>query len=243
MPRPLIGIEVDLAITDSGRRFAKVYESYSDAVTAAGGAPLLLPPAPDDVLEAWLERLDGLVLPGGDDLTAELWGESQRPCPRFVAVDGRRLDHGQRLLRLALARRLPLLGICYGAQLLNLVRGGAFVQDIPDELPAAIPHAGGGVTHPVTVEPGTLLGRLLGPGTHEVNSRHHQACRTTGQGLVVSARAPDGVVEAVEATDHPFALGVQWHPEDLTADGGSGAALFRGLVEAARQRRRVPTGS
>lgn len=231
MTRPVIGIEVDVALTESGRRFAKVYETYCDAVSDAGGAPVLLPPAPDEALEAVLAVVSGLVLPGGDDLAADLWGEVQRPCPRFVAVDARRLDHGRRLLALARARRLPVLGVCYGAQLLSLVRGGAMVQDIPDEVPGALAHAG--EAHPVDVAPGSLLARLLGPGPLEVNSRHHQSVRGPGEGLVVSARSRDGVVEAVEAPDEPFVLGVQWHPEDL---GPAGAPLFRGLVEATRRR-------
>jgi putative glutamine amidotransferase len=230
MTRPVIGIEVDIAVTESGRRYAKVYETYCDAVSDAGGAPILLPPMPDGALDAALGVVSGLLLPGGDDLAADLWGEVQRPCPRFVAVDARRLDHGRRLLAAARARDLAVLGVCYGAQLLSLVRGGAMVQDIPDELPGAMPHSG--EPHPVEVAPGTLLARLLGAGRVEVNSRHHQSVRGPGDGLGVSARAPDGVIEAVEAPGERFVLGVQWHPEDL---GPLGAPLFRGLVDAARR--------
>ncbi|MCW8139635.1 MAG: gamma-glutamyl-gamma-aminobutyrate hydrolase family protein [Planctomycetota bacterium] len=229
---PLIGIEVDLEATASGRRYAKCYETYVDAVSAAGGAPVLVPPMPDAALSRALDALDGLVVPGGDDLAAEEWGEVQRPCPRFVAVDARRLAAGKRLVTLALERNLPLLGVCYGAQLLNLVLGGTMIQDIPDERPAALDHRAG--NHEVSVAPGSLLARLLGPGLVVVNSRHHQTNREPGRGLVVSAVAPDGIVEAVESPDpERFVLGVQWHPEDQAATGGP---LFAGLVEAARRR-------
>jgi putative glutamine amidotransferase len=231
---PLIGVEVDLEANARGRRFAKCYESYFDAVSAAGGAPVLLPPTTSPAaLARVLEALDGVVVPGGDDIAAEEWGEVQRACPRFVAVDARRLDHGKRLLAGALERGLPVLGVCYGAQVLNLVAGGTMVQDIADERSDAMDHRTG--THELTVAPGTLLARLLGPGPVVVNTRHHQSNREPGRGLVVSALAPDGVVEAVESADPArFVLGVQWHPED---QGPAGAPLFAGLIEAARRHR------
>lgn len=230
---PVIGIEVDLEATPRGRRYAKCYETYFDAVSSAGGAPVLIPPSPEAALVRVLEGVDGLVVPGGDDIAAEEWGETQRPCPRFVAVDARRLAYGKRLVALALERGLPLLGVCYGAQLLNLAAAGTMVQDIADERPDAMDHREG--AHELTVTPGTLLARLLGAGPIVVNTRHHQANREPGRGLVVSALAPDGVVEAVEGADPArFVLGVQWHPED---QGPAGAPLFAGLVEAARARR------
>lgn len=234
MRAPLIGIEVDLEANARGRRFAKCYESYFDAVSAAGGAPVLLPPTTSaGALARVLDGVDGIVVPGGDDIAAEEWGEVQRACARFVAVDARRLDHGKRLLSGALERGVPVLGVCYGAQVLNLVAGGTMVQDIADEHPQAMDHRTG--AHEVTVTPGTLLARLLGPAPVVVNTRHHQSNREAGRGLVVSARAPDGVVEAVEATDPArFVLGVQWHPED---QGPAGAPLFAGLIEAARRHR------
>jgi putative glutamine amidotransferase len=229
---PVIGIEVDVAATESGRRYAKGYLSYVDAVLAAGGVPLLVPPMPQDALERAVALLDGVLVPGGDDIAAEEWGEVQRACPRFVAVDAARLEHGKRLLRLALDQGLPVLGVCYGAQLLNLVAGGTMVQDIADEHPAALDHRAG--THDITLEPGSLLRRVLGRPTTTVNSRHHQSNREPGPGLVVSARAPDGVVEAVEGTDASrFVLGVQWHPEEF---GQEGSRLIDAFVEAARAR-------
>jgi len=232
--RPVIGIEVDLETNQKGRRYAKCYETYADAVVAAGGAPLLLAPAPEDALARVLSLVDGVIVPGGDDLAAEEWGEVQRPCPRFVATDARRLDVGRRLMRLVLAADLPFLGVCYGAQLLNLALGGTMVQDVPDEVPGCLEHAG--TPHPIDVAPGSLLADLLGATRVEVNSRHHQSNREPGRGLVVSARSADGVVEAIEGAGRaPFRLGVQWHPEDLGA-AAPGGRLFEGLVEAAGSR-------
>lgn len=235
MDAPLIGIEVDLTTTESGRRYAKCYESYFDAVSDAGGAPLLVPPAPERLLRRSLGALDGLVVPGGDDFDAADWGEVQRPCERFSPSDARRLEQGRLLIALVDALELPYLGICYGMQLLNVVRGGALIQDIPDELEEHLDHRGAG--HAIEVTPGTLLARLVGEGAlHQVNTRHHQAAREAGRGLVVSARAPDGVIEAVEGQGSGFLLGVQWHAEELGA-ASTGGRLFAGLIEAARERR------
>ena len=237
---PLIGIEVDLDVTPTGRRYAKCYESYFDAVAAAGGAPLLVPPAGEGACQRALEALHGLIVPGGDDLAAEEWGEVQRPCPRFVAEDGRRLAHGKDLMRRWLALGRPFLGVCYGAQLLNLALGGTMVQDVPDEVPGALAHAAG--AHAIEVHPGTLLHRLVGARV-EVNTRHHQSNRAPGRGLRVSAVAADGVVEAIEGSaPEGFLLGVQWHPEDM-GSAAAGRGLFEALVEAARRAAVEPVGT
>lgn len=227
---PLIGIEVDLEVTPSGRRYAKVYEAYFDAVSDAGGAPVLVPPGRDGASAALLAALSGLIVPGGDDFHAEEWGEVQRPCPRFVAEDARRVAHGKDLVRRWLATGRPFLGVCYGAQLLNLGLGGSMLQDIALEVPGALGHQGG--EHPIEVVPGTRLAELVGAPRVLINSRHHQSNKEPGRGLRVSARAQDGVVEAIEATDPGrFLLGVQWHPEEH--EGPAGRGLFAGLVEAA----------
>tara|TARA_B100000965_G_scaffold37335_1_gene27558 strand:+ start:264 stop:983 length:720 start_codon:yes stop_codon:yes gene_type:complete len=231
MQRPLIGIEVDLEATSTGRRYAKAYEAYFDAVSDAGGAPLLVPPAPAAALERQLSVLDGLVIPGGDDFHASEWGEEQRPCERFTPSDERRLGAGRSLLGAVDERGLPFLGVCYGMQLLCLLRGGSLIQDIPDEVEAPLDHR---AYHPIAVDEGTLLASLAaGDLSPEVNSRHHQAVREPGRGLRVSARASDGVVEAIEGEDPSvFRLGVQWHPENLGA-AAMGGGLFAGLIEAA----------
>ncbi len=232
MTTPLIGIEVDLETNPRGRRYSKCYESYFDAVVDAGGAPVLVPPCPVDRLRRIISRLDGIVVPGGDDFSAEDWGEEQRPCVRFVPSDPRRLGAGRHIVDVVLEAGRPFLGICYGMQLLNIALGGPLVQDIPDEVPDALEHKG--EPHDLAIDEGTLLAQLVG-GTHaRINSRHHQSVREAGSGLRVCGRAPDGVVEAIEATDGRFLVGVQWHAEELGRDP-AGLALFEGLVDAARR--------
>jgi putative glutamine amidotransferase len=230
---PLIGIEVDLEANAAGRRYSKCYEAYFDAVVDAGGAPLLLCPTSEAASARVLETLDGVIVPGGDDFAAEEWGAVQRPCERYAATDSRRLLSGKRLMTQVLDAGLPYLGICYGAQLLNVVLGGSLVQDIPDEVgEGALDHR---APHGIVVEAGTLLARLVGGLSARTNSRHHQSVLEPGRGLRVSARASDGVVEAIEGADPSrYLLGVQWHAEEL-GNGPAGAPLFRALVAAAAE--------
>lgn len=227
---PLIGIEVDLEANAEGRRYAKCYESYFDAVSDAGGAPVLVSPTSGAVTDRVLAALDGLVVPGGDDFSAEEWGDVQRPCERYAASDARRLEHGRRLVQIAVREGLPYLGVCYGAQILNLILGGTLVQDIPDEVASPLDHR---APHTITITPETLLARLTGTLTTLTNSRHHQSVLNVGDGLRVCATSSDGVVEAIEGVaEGRFLLGIQWHGEEL-ADAPAGAPLFQGLVTAA----------
>ncbi len=227
---PLIGIEVDLEANAAGRRYAKCYESYFDAVSEAGGAPVLVSPTSGAVTQRVLAALDGLVVPGGDDFSAEEWGEVQRPCERYAASDARRLDHGRRLVQMAISEGLPYLGICYGAQILNLILGGTLVQDIPDELSEPLDHR---APHEIAITPDTLLARLAGTLSTLTNSRHHQSVLEVGRGLRVCATSSDGVVEAIEGVSTGrFLLGIQWHGEELGSTP-AGAPLFEGLVAAA----------
>ncbi|MEZ6186464.1 MAG: gamma-glutamyl-gamma-aminobutyrate hydrolase family protein [Planctomycetota bacterium] len=234
MTMPLIGIDVDLTATPSGRRYAKCYETYFDAVSDAGGAPVLLTPCPEPAARRVLSAIQGVVVPGGDDFAADEWGEVQRDCPRFTPSDPRRLIQGKLLMRLVLEQRVPFLGVCYGAQLMNLALGGSLLQDLPTDLAEPLPHHT--EPHDVRVTPGSLLAKLTGVRSMQINSRHHQANQRLGDGLRISAQAPDGVVEAVEAQDpEHFLLGVQWHAEEL-GDQPGGAPVFQGLVEAAKAR-------
>ena len=227
--RPLIGIPP--CLDERGRwRSARDYHyvdaAYARAIDAAGGLPVYLPECADPA--AALERLDGLLVPGGDDFPPD------RPYPEGVLFDpapARQRAADRALLEGALGRRLPVLGICYGMQLLALACGGSLHFDIASDLPDAGPHQlDSQARHPVELADTSRLARLLGRRPM-VNSRHHQAVADAGRASVVG-RARDGVVEALELDGGSFALGVQWHPESL--DESHRASLFGALVEAAR---------
>ena len=234
--RPRIGVTLDL---DERAGRYELKRSYADSVLAAGGLPVLVAYGDASAAGAYLALCDGLVITGGDfDLDPERYGEARRegcgPCkPERTAFE-------TGLLEAALAARLPLLGICGGMQLLNVVRGGSLHQHLPADLSVSHeqPAPKDRPSHEARVAAGTLLARLLGAGPLAVNSTHHQAVKRPGTGVLVSARAPDGVVEAIELPDQPFALGVQWHPEACGAHEARHRNLFRGLVEAARDLRR-----
>ncbi len=234
--RPRIGLTLDRA-GERGRY--EIDGSYVDAALAAGGLPILLP-HDRAVALAYLSLLDGLVVTGGAfDVPPELYGEERRPpCgptkPERTAFE-------KDLLEAALAARMPVLGVCGGMQLVNVVRGGTLYQDLAADAgihgheqppPKDMPF------HDVEVVAGSALASLVGAGRLAVNSTHHQAVKDAGAGVLVSARAPDGVVEAIELPDLPFAIGVEWHPEAVLRHEPRHAAIWRGLVDAARDFRR-----
>jgi len=227
--RPLIGISPCLDEQGRwrpGREYHYADAAYASAVSEAGGTAVYPTPGPD--ADAVVEHLDGLLLPGGDDFPPD------RPYPsevRFEAVPARQLAFDRALLARALARDLPVLGICYGMQLLALHCGGALHFDLATDLPEADEHrlADPAARHPIRVAPGSRLGRWLGGPELSVNSRHHQAVRDPGRARV-AALAADGVVEAIELDGPTFALGVQWHPETL--DRAHRDRLFGAFVAA-----------
>jgi putative glutamine amidotransferase len=228
--KPVIGIPLGLDDRERwkpGRRYAYIDVSYAESVERAGGTPILLPVQAD--VDALAGRIDGLLLPGGDDFLPEV--PYAEPVD-FDPAPAAQLAFDRGLLVAVLARSRPVLGICYGAQLLALHHAGRLHHhlplDVPDSRPHRLPELDG--RHAVTAEPGTRLSELLGRDPVEVNSLHHQAIAEPGPGLRVSGRADDGVIEAVEASDGAFALGVQWHPERLPGPAGDG--LIEALVRA-----------
>lgn len=206
---------------------------YFEAVTRAGGIAVLLPPQPVDpaIAARVLAGLDGLIITGGKDIDPARYGEAAHP-----ATDDPRADRDAwelALLEGAIERDLPFLGICRGAQVLNVSLGGTLNQHLPDLLGTTTYQAGGGVFNTVSarVENGSRLHGLLSEDAVSVPVYHHQSIRQVAPGLAVSARTEDGVIEAVELVDYAFGVAVQWHPEESRED----LRLFQGLVDAARQ--------
>ena len=212
---------------------------YDESVRRAGGEPRVLDVAAgsgDDLMTG----VEGLLLTGGGDLDPALYGEQRHAT--FDAAEPGRDAFEIDLVRRALDANVPVFAICRGIQVLNVARGGTLVQDIPDQMPGSGVHSvrepSFAIAHDVWIASGTLLEQLmrerLESDTCPVNSRHHQAIKAVGTGLVVSATAPDGVIEAVEDPTRRFCLGVQWHPENFYRTGEF-RALFEGFIEAARR--------
>jgi putative glutamine amidotransferase len=211
---------------------------YCLSLELAGARAAVVAPERDAVAAA-LDRGHGLLLTGGADVDPVYYGASDRHPTLSTEPD--RDAYELDLVRGALARGLPVLAICRGIQLLNVAAGGTLVQDIPTERPSAVTHRLSepetAIAHPVRVVPESRLGSILqAEGTAiDVNSRHHQAVDRVAPGFVVSAVAPDGIVEAIERPTGPFCIGVQWHPENYWA-AGTFASLFRAFVRACQDR-------
>jgi putative glutamine amidotransferase len=213
---------------------------YEEAIRRAGGEPVVIEPASKPVDDV-IRTASGLLLTGGGDVDPAIYGAPAHPT--YSPVEDGRDSYEIELVNRAIETNLPILAICRGVQVLNVARGGTLVQDIPTELSGALrhrfpvpPHEAVKPAHDVWVERESLLGRLLTPhldasDTCVVNSRHHQAVQRLGQGLTVVATAPDGVIEAVEAPELRFCLGVQWHPENFYRTGEF-RELFEGLLRA-----------
>jgi putative glutamine amidotransferase len=196
-----------------------------------------------------LTEIDGLLLTGGGDIDPVFYREDRHPAT-YDAEPGRdefEID----LARRAIAANLPTLAICRGIQVLNVAAGGTLIQDIPSTVASGLAHRVSEPTnlkcHDISIERGTMLARILGPESPtacscRVNSRHHQAIARTGSGLVITAIADDGVIEAVEAPDNRFCIGVQWHPENFWQTGEF-RPLFEAFVEAARERSSPPSAT
>ncbi|MCQ4043265.1 gamma-glutamyl-gamma-aminobutyrate hydrolase family protein [Streptantibioticus rubrisoli] len=232
--QPLIGVTTYLTEARWGAAWALpaalLPAAYPRYVQSAGALAVMLPPDDPSAAATVVARLDGLVLAGGEDLDPALYGED--PHPRTGAPVPERDRWERALLAAALDSGTPVLGICRGMQLMNVHAGGSLDQHLPDTVGhgAHNPTAGVFTDHPVTPVPGTRTARLLGARTG-VATHHHQAVRRLGEGLIATAHAADGTIEALEYTCHTFAMGVQWHPE-MHDDLG----VIRALVEAAAAR-------
>jgi putative glutamine amidotransferase len=235
MKKPIIGITLDLASDSEKYSYAKrpwyaLRRCYSSMVAKAGGVPIFLPYDAD--INQFLDIIDGLVIPGGDeDVNPKFYG--QKILSDKVKVNDQRASFELALVKEAMRRDMPILGICNGLQVLNVVCGGTLIQHIPDSHRGNINHEQPPPkdipTHNVIIKENTLLANMSPSLEVQVNSTHHQAIDELGEGLIISARAPDGIIEAVESTKHRFVVGVQWHSEYHNAD--LDLKLFERLVE------------
>jgi len=236
---PVIGIPLD-SETGSADEYSKfpwyaLRQNYISAVVKAGGLPLLLPHEMS-LLDIYADDIDGLLIPGGNfDVDPSIYGDAS--THDTVTTKGDRTQFEMAILKGAMKRDLPVLGICGGQQLLHVALGGSLIQHLPDEYPDGLEHEQPNprdeVGHDAEVYEDTLLYDIVGQTNIQVNSAHHQAARDEPAGLKINACAPDGVIEGIEATNMTFCLGVQWHPEFEITDAD--VRIFAAFVEAARE--------
>ncbi|HXX77973.1 MAG TPA: gamma-glutamyl-gamma-aminobutyrate hydrolase family protein [Ktedonobacteraceae bacterium] len=235
--RPLIGIPCHALIrAETGRPIYANNRSYVHAVESGGGIPVLIPMLKDlTMLTALLSRLDGLLLPGGIDLHPSHYDEEVHPLTEDADQE---LDEFEiNLASLALQQDMPVLGICRGMQLLNIVLGGTLIQDIDLMYPDNVIHSHRDwprthFAHKISVEPGSRMEKILGTSEVRVNSLHHQAIKELGKGVRITGRSPDGIPELLEVSGYRFVMAVQGHPEEIYTIEPAFKRLFAAFVEA-----------
>jgi gamma-glutamyl-gamma-aminobutyrate hydrolase PuuD len=228
--RPVVVVSAPRRI-DAGRERVALNVAYVRALERAGLVPLVVPTTLDPAhLGDALSGARGLVLTGGEDVDPARYHAA--PHPKLEPPDPMRDAAELALIAAAGARRLPILAICRGIQILNVCAGGTLYQDLPSERPGSVDHQGETARHSVRIAPGSITARVFGGAAQAtVNSRHHQAVKDLGAGLRATAWADDDVIEAAERADpgEPWLVAVQWHPEDLDE-----LALFRAFADAVR---------
>ena len=238
MNAPLIGITSENIENQYGQPAILSLRTYIREVIKAGGIPVVIPSeTPLNLLTELFARLDGIILTGGDDIDpARFNGESH---PKVGKPDALRDECEITLTKLAVAEKKPVLGICRGIQLLNVALGGDLYTHVEDQHPAKVKHdyypepPRDLISHPVSIDENSKLFAIVGEREIPVNSLHHQGVKTLATKLIASAYSPDGLIEAAEIPEHPFAIAVQWHPEWIPEQPAS-KALFKAFIEAAR---------
>ena len=242
-PAPLIGITSDTSVAGRGENRESLYflaQRYIKAVAGSGAVPVILPPtASSGAIVALLARIDGLILSGGNfDIHPSYYGEI--PIPALGAIKAERSAFELEITAVALKQDIPILGVCGGAQAINVVQGGSLYQDIGAQVPNAQEHQQSKKAikrgHRITLQPHTRLQAIIGRTHTEVNTTHHQAVKTLGRGLVINAMASDGIIEGIESTGHTFVIGVQWHPEVLAPRQVHQRSIFSALIASAAAR-------
>lgn len=224
--KPIIGITLDWEDSPTYSKMHPWYAlrcNYSSVISESGGVPIIFP-YDFNAIDKYIELIDGLMIPGGDyDLDPSVYGENVTSKTR--AIRNNRSDFEAALIKTALAKNIPVLGICAGEQLLAAIHGGKLLQDIKEVYPNALEHEQkylnihmSKTSHSINIVQDTLLHKIVGKDKIEVNSSHHQAVKSVGKEMVISAKAIDGVIEAVELFKYNFALGVEWHPEYLASE-------------------------
>ena len=235
--RPLIGIPCrSIVRAETERPIYASNRAYVHAVESAGGLPILIPMINDlTILTALLARLDGLLLPGGIDLHPSRYGEEVHPLTEEADLE---LDEFEiTLASWAFQENIPVLGVCRGMQLINIVLGGTLYQDISNQYPNSIAHTHRHLprthlAHHIIVEPGSRMETILGTGEVWVNSLHHQAIKDPGKGVCITGRAPDGLPELLEVTGYRFVMAAQCHPEEIYSIEPAFKRLFSAFVQA-----------
>ncbi len=235
--RPLIGIPCHAAFrAETGRPIYANNRAYVHAVEDAGGLPVLIPMLNDlKLLDTLLAHLDGLLLPGGVDMHPSRYGEAVHPLTEEADLQ---LDEFEIFLTCwGLQADIPILGLCRGMQVINVALGGSLYQDISDQYPNSLPHSNQDLprthlSHPINVEPGSQMEKVLGTREVLVNSLHHQAVKTPGQGVYISGKAGDGIAELLEVPGHRFVMAAQGHPEEIYTLVPAFARLFSAFVRA-----------
>jgi putative glutamine amidotransferase len=244
MRRPVIGIATQTLPGVPGERQPcwLMGRSYVEELRKVGGVPWVIPLVPhdEDTLNEIFSRLDGVFITGGVDVDPARYGEPKTPLCGTTDPDRDAVE--LMLLKYAMAHELPVLAVCRGIQILNVLGGGTLYQDVTAMVPAALKHdyfptpeqpSRKYLAHDITVKHGSKLGAILGDGVVPVNSMHHQAIKDLAPGLAPTAFAPDGIIEGVEGTGDQYVIAVQWHPEELTDTQPGMKRLFTTFIDAA----------